>query len=529
MLKVMFVDDEPYIVEGLKVLIDWESENFEIVKVAENGQEALEYLRKNEVNLVIADIRMPVMTGIELLQKVQEEGVSNAYFVVLSGYNDFQYARDAMHYGCMDYLLKPIKKDELLEILRKINELNKESSEREAHHQETETAFLQRHMIALIVGRYDDVNLDYLKKNMRLSNGIRYVIIELLDTDKLETQEGSIMQYRREMNDALKQIVGEDSNHLIYDVSLNHSTYDTGFIYCDYMAEDRGMDNMEFLSALQRKLELSLKRKVRILAGKQVSDITQVSKSYSSACILKSQEVFHEARPVVTYEIEMNVNPGKAMLFKKSLDNLVKAIEQSDETEIYKCVNEFYDDISKAGLGDSVSLNMNYLLFQLIHVATELDDEIDQEEILHKISESSFDEGIKRGSSVHMYKFACEYAQYLNQLRKNVSGGILKDIEKEIKENYSENLSLKKMSEKYFINGSYLGSLFTKKYGVSFKDYLTSYRINEAAKMLINTDDRIVDIAAAVGYKNSDYFIRRFIELKGMTPSQYRRQKKSEM
>ncbi|SEQ02899.1 two-component system, response regulator YesN [Lachnospiraceae bacterium NE2001] len=529
MLKVMFVDDEPYIVEGLKVLIDWKSEGFEIVNVAENGQEALDFLRDNEVNLVIADIRMPVMTGIELLQAVKEQQISDAYFVVLSGFNDFQYARDAMRLGCLDYLLKPIKKDELLKILRKINALNKENTELKAHHEEAETAYLEQHMVALIVGRYDDANLDYLKKNMRLSNGVRYVIIELPDTDELDTHEGSVMQYRREMNEAAKLIIGEDSNHLIYDVSLNHSTNDTGFIYCDYMADDRGEDDVEFLTSLQNRLELSLKRKVRIISGKKVSDITQVSKSYSSACILKSQEVFHEARPVVTYEREMSINPGKATLFKKSLDNLVKAIEQSDEAEIHKCVNAFYDDISKAGLGDSVSLNMNYLLFQLIHVATELDDELDQEEILHRISESSFDEGIKRGSSIHMYKFACEYAQYLNQLRKNVSGGILKDVEKEIRENYSENLSLKKLSEKYFINCSYLGSLFTKKYGVSFKDYLTDYRINEAAKMLINTDDRIVDISAAVGYKNSDYFIRRFIEIKGMTPSQYRRQKKSKM
>ncbi len=527
MLKVMFVDDEPYIVEGLKVLIDWESENFEIVKVADNGLEALEYLRENEVNLIIADIRMPMMTGIELLEKVREEGISDAYFVVLSGYNDFQYARDAMRLGCMDYMLKPVKKDELLKILRKINVLNKENTEIEAHHKETETAFLQRHMIALIVGKYDDVNLDYLKKNMRLSGGIRYVIIEHPEIEDLDTVEGSLMQYRREMNEAAKFIMGEDSNHLIYDVSLNHSTYDTGFIYCDYMAEDKSMDDMEFLTTFQNRLEQSLKRKVRIISGKKVPDITQVSKSYSSACILKSQEVFHEARPVVTYEREMSINPSKAKLFKKSLDDLVKAIEQSDETEISRCVNAFYDDIAGAGLGDSVSLNMNYLLFQLIHIATELDDELDQEDILHKISESSFEDGIKRGSSIHMYKFACEYAQYLNQLRKNVSGGILKDIENEIKENYSENLSLKNLSEKYFINCSYLGSLFTKRYGVSFKDYLTDYRINEAAKMLINTEDRIVDISAAVGYKNSDYFIRRFIELKGMTPSQYRRQKRN--
>ena len=128
MLKVMFVDDEPYIVEGLKVLIDWESENFEIVKVAENGLEALEYLRENEVNLVIADIRMPIMTGIELLEKVKEEGISDAYFIILSGFNDFQYVRDVMRLGGMDYLLKPIKRDELLQILRRITDLNKEST-----------------------------------------------------------------------------------------------------------------------------------------------------------------------------------------------------------------------------------------------------------------------------------------------------------------------------------------------------------------------------------------------------------------
>ena len=351
MLKVMFVDDEPYIVEGLKVLIDWKSENFEIVKVAENGMEALDYLRENKVDLIIADIRMPKMTGIELLQKVKEEGISDAYFVVLSGFNDFQYARDAMRLGCMDYMLKPVKKDELLKILRKITALNKENTELEAHHKETETAFLQRHMIAVIVGKFDDVNLDYLRKNMRLSDGVRYVIIEYPEIDEMDTEEGSLMQYRREMNEAAKLIMGEDSNHLIYDVSLNHSTYDTGFIYCDYMAEDKGMDDMEFLSALQNRLEQSLKRKVRIISGKKVPDIAQVSKSYSSACILKSQEVFHEARPVVTYEREMSINPRKAKLFKKSLDDLVKAIEQSDETQISKCVNAFYDDIAKCRSG----------------------------------------------------------------------------------------------------------------------------------------------------------------------------------
>ena len=528
MLKVMIVDDEPFIAQGLQVLINWKRQNFEIVKIAENGQEAFDYLKENEIDLVITDIKMPIMNGVELLQKVKEEKVSDAYFVILSGYNDFKYARDAMRYGCLDYLLKPIKKEELLAILRKVADMNQENVEIEKHQKETESAFFQKHLITLIVGKYDEASLEYVNNNMKLSDGVRYVIIEVPDVDESEVAEGGVLQYRHDMDEASERIMGADKKHLLYDVSLNHGSYDTGFIYCDYMAEEKNMDEMEYFAYLQKNLQEALGREIRIIAGKKVPDISSLSKSYSSACILMSQEVFHESRPVVTYEKEMSVNPGKEMIFKHSIDELINAIELNDEALIHKSVNSFYDDIGAAGPGNSVSLNINYLLFQLIHMAVELDDEIDQEEILHRISESSFDDGVRRGSSKHMYKFACEYAEYLQQLRKNMSHGILKDVEKEIKENYSENLSLKKLSEKYFINCSYLGSLFSKKYGVSFKDYLTDYRINEAAKMLINTGDRIVDISAAVGYKNSDYFIRKFIEIKGMTPSQYRRQKNAE-
>ena len=523
MLKVFFVDDEPYILQGLQVLIDWEAEDCEIAGMASNGVEALEFLKENQVDLIISDIRMPLMTGIELLKNVKENNISDAYFVMLSGFNDFQYAKEAMHYGCLDYLLKPVKKDELMATLQKVREMNEETKEKEKHYRETETAYLQRHLISLIVGRYDYVNLSYVTDNMKLSEGVRYVILEMPDIEENESSEGNLMTYRRELNEAAAQILKEDVNHLIYDVSLNHGMYDTGFIYCDYMANERDMEDIELLKEFQVKLENLLGKKVKIIAGKKVPDISAISKSYSSACILKSQEVFHEPKPIVTYEKEMSINPGKAKLFKNSLDELISAIELNDQMMIRKCVDSFYDDIAAAGLGDSVQLNINYLLFRLIHIAAEMDSDVDQEEILHMISESSFDEGIKRGSNRHIYRFACEYAEYLAQLRKDVSGGILKQVENEIKEHYSENLSLKALSKKYYINSSYLGILFTKKYGMSFKDYMTDYRIKEAAKLLINTDNRIVDIASVVGYKNSDYFIRRFIDIMGMTPSQYRR------
>lgn len=102
MLKVLLVDDEPFILQGLKVLIDWNAEGYEVVGAVRTGQEAIDYLKENPVDLVMTDIKMPVMSGIELLEEVRRDQISDAYFIILSGYNDFAYAQQAVRYHCID-------------------------------------------------------------------------------------------------------------------------------------------------------------------------------------------------------------------------------------------------------------------------------------------------------------------------------------------------------------------------------------------------------------------------------------------
>ena len=152
-MKVLIADDEPFILQGLSVLIDWESEGCEIVRKATNGMEALDYLRQNSVDLVISDIKMPEMSGLELLEKIRTEKISDAYFIFLSGYNEFAYAQKAMRYSCMDYLLKPVKKEALLERIREIREkldLTMLEKEKERRVQE---AYLRQCIYDLLLGR----------------------------------------------------------------------------------------------------------------------------------------------------------------------------------------------------------------------------------------------------------------------------------------------------------------------------------------------------------------------------------------
>ncbi|MDE6846808.1 MAG: response regulator, partial [Lachnospiraceae bacterium] len=519
MLQVLLVDDEPFILQGLRVLIDWEEEGYEIAAALENGEAAAAFLKKNRVDLIIADIKMPGMTGIELLEKIREEKLSDAYFVILSGYNDFSYAQQAIRNNCMDYILKPVEKENLLAILRKIAHLSENSRIDRQNHQKMESAYLARNIIALLNGKYDAMNLEYVKNHMRLSEGVRYIDIEITEPYE-EWEDGAERLLQRNLYRICQELLQEDSAHAIFDVSYNEKSFDIGLIFCDYMAAQLDMDEKTYLNRFHRELEKQLQCSVCMLVGKQVKDIDGISKSYGTSCILKSLVAFHAKKNIYFYEEEVKVKQGGIMLCKNGLDELLGAIEQNEKIQIRKSVDNLYEEIGKMGMvGDMLNLNINYLLFQLIHLATEQDDEVNQEEILQFISESAFEEGIMRGSSVHLSRFACEYADYLAQLRKNVCRGVLLEIEKEVKEHYAENLSLRDLSKKYYINSSYLGQIFRKKYGQSFKDYLSHYRIEEAARQLMRTDKKIGQIAEDVGYKDSDYFIRKFIEIKGCTPS----------
>ena len=262
-----------------------------------------------------------------------------------------------------------------------------------------------------------------------------------------------------------------------------------------------------------------------MLVGKKVNDISQIAKSYRAASMLRSFQGFHSKKNIYYYEEDIQVTNTGIVLCKQSLDQLVQAVEQNNSATIIKGVSVFFEEMQSKGLSEKIiNLNINYLLFQLIHLATEQDDGINQEEILRMISESTFDEGIMRGSKAHITRFACEYGDYLTQLRKKVSRGVLSEVEKEVQEHYADNLTLKDLSEKYYVNSAYLGQLFRKKYGQSFKDYLNAYRIEQAATRLLRTDDKIYCIAEAVGYHDPDYFVNRFIAQKGCTPARFRKQ-----
>lgn len=528
MLRTLLVDDEPYIVQGLSVLIDWGAEGCEIVGTAANGREAMTFLKNNEVDLVITDIKMPVMTGLELLEAIRKEGISEAYFVILSGHKDFQYAREAIRYNCMDFLLKPIRKEELTEVLRKAAGRHEIAQREKKEGRRMEKAYLSRNVISLLSGKFDQVNLEYVKKHMKLSSGVRYIDIEIdvreLPEDLPEAQMRALQ--RRLYQKCMAYLGEEDSSHCIFDVSNKEHSYDIGLVFCRRMAEEKGVGEQEYLDGFLKHISKSMDVPVVMFVGSEVEDIAELSESYQTAAVVKSFQAYRAYRDITYYEEEIRKDPSGAMLCKQSLDGLILSIEQNDRKGIDRNVDSLYGEMESLGIyADLVDLNISYLLFHLIHLASEQDDNVNQEEIMRYISAGVFSrKNCVGGGKINLKHFACEYAEYLAQLRKHMSRGVLAQIEREVREHYAENLTLKELSKKYYVNSAYLGQVFRKKYGQPFKDYLNSYRMEQAIAMLLHTDMKVYEIAEAVGYHDLDYFINRFIAVKGCTPAKFRKQ-----
>ncbi len=516
MFKVLLVDDEPFIIQGLSMLIDWKKEGFDIVATASNGEEALEYIKSEAPDIVFADIKMPNMTGIELLKKVYEEKISSAKFVILTGFDDFDYARSALKYKALDYLLKPIGKEELLNVLKKASaELNvgMKAKENEVVRQREEYS---RRVISVLRGKADSETVAFVKNYLGDIKGVRYISFELDENSEknaLLSDEEKRLSLKA-LYTRLVSLVGADFR-VIYDVSLRGKNYDVGVILSDDLL--KGESENDYIESLKEKLTDSFDFDISVLVGSKVSSIEKLSDSCMGVLVANFVTGFQSNKGNGKWEVK------EKSVDKAFIDELLHFVYTND-TEAIKENAKKLVSLFKASDSRIVGMVINYMMFELSHMVVKTDESIDQTEAIEYISKNAFEGADIGNNDESISLLLTDFAEYIYQLRTNQSGGVIKQVEEDIRVNYKDNITLKELGKKYFINSAYLGQLFKNKYGISFKDYLHKIRIEKAEELLINTDLKTYEVAEAVGYKDVDYFINRFIEDKGCTPAKFRKQ-----
>lgn len=527
MIKILIVDDEPFIRQGLKILINWKEYGYEIVGEAANGIEAIKELEKKEVDLIVVDIKMPEMNGIEFIEYVRRNFINEIKFIVLSGYYEFEYAKKAIRYNVTDYILKPIQTDELIKVLDSFRDKYIDQEKQKNVQKIKDKAVYDRYLSEIIYGKCDNSTLEYINKYQKFSEELRYIIIEInyYEDEYSQISEDQKKEGQHILYEKIIDWLGKDYHNVICDLVKYEDFYDVGFIYDKRLAKQQGLSEKKYISNLLSSIKENQKYEVYVYIGQKVSSIKEISTSYKTAAVAKLFSDFSNGNNISYYDEITQKSEISYNLEKEYMDKLIEGIEESDEEGIIQYVDNIYNSFKQCKIDlEIIKVNINYLLFNLIKIAKELDSEANQEDVMKYISSVSFEKIISRGSAKHLKSFSIEFSRYLNQLRQNSIQGILSHIDREISEHYMEKLSLKYLSEKYYINSAYLGQIFKKQYKMSFKDYLNIYRIEKAAELLKRSDEKVYSIAEKVGYSTPDYFINKFVQIKQKTPMQYRKQ-----
>jgi len=503
MLKVLIADDEPNIREGLVHLIDWNSYGFVVAGLAINGLEALEFIQQENPDLLITDIRMPDMDGLELIEQIRTFNDS-IRIIVLSGYDTFYYAQKAIQYGAERYILKPIEEDELIECLEKIR---REHEEKTSAQKEYLLAMLRAFLNGQSISSTQFVNAFPKGKYY-------YIFVEPCIDDSLiftSHQEDRIL----EIKSAVSDFFSETANIFILPEQSGVGLVVNTDALTIYDGKVQG-----FAGALSAGLK-SRGIYADILVGLCVDNISELVKSRDSISICRDKRFYFKAgERIITCDEDIEFSLG---LSENHLpDELVKATIHGKYEDIPRAVSALCEAFRRDKVSPAtVILYIDNILVELLKEIEAMGG--DRFQLL--VKRTMFNKIVNMTINtvrIFLEDLCKEAADILADLRSKVSSKLINDIILYVRENYHTELDLKILSKKFFKSPNHLGRMFKNSTGMSFNTFLNKVRVDEAKKLLRRSDAKIYEIAFQVGFKDPNYFCVKFEELEGMTPTQYR-------
>lgn len=545
MLRTFLVEDEVIIRENIKRMVPWEKYGFELVGEAADGEMALPLIRKSRPDILITDIKMPFMDGLTLSKLVKKE-IPNIKIVILSGYDDFNYAKQAISIGVEDYLLKPITKNALLERLEEIrNHCEDEKTQQEYYEkfrmemQEYEQYASRDFFENLVRGnmnveeiyrRADKLNIDIVSEAYNI----------LIFTPDINDNPYDSAEYSDWEAEVHKKIGNYFINHQ-YALLFRHQVF-------SYAVLIKGtVDNIEerteaCVEALQNIMEETGRGMEWVVAiGEPASRLSLIKQCYYSAMRAYSFRYLCDGQHILRYsnlEKKQDSSSRKDGECLKNVDVnalnpaiLQKFLGNGLMEEVEGFVRDYFYAIGKEPMEslvfrNYVVLNVRFsvisFLKKLGYSYTDTDDR-ETEAVMEETSKST--------------EAAISYAQDLikksieirDENAGNQTKNVLQGAVEFINSHYmDEELSLNTAAHVANVSANHFSTLFSQNMGQTFIEYLTSLRMSKARELLRCTAKRSSEIAGEVGYKDAHYFSYLFKKTQGMTPSEYRKLKREE-
>lgn len=531
MIQVILVDDEPLIRNGLVKLINWESFGMQVEAVFPNGLAALEYLEKDKADLIITDIKMPVMNGIALMQECLKRKYP-VKFIVLSGYSDFEYVRTAATIGIENYLLKPVDIRELSQTLSQVKR-KIEAQRQDKILQDEGMRILRNNLLyRLMTGEisYEELQerRDYLPVSLD-SEGYRVAIIKFLPKDPQEAflnpQKPPIAAVQRRLEEK-KQIhaVTDFSGRLLY--LLCGGFPGEGVSHKKDSPRGSSHEKKELQSDLEQILNfISATSPFYACAavGLPVLNIDAICESYRKAFTLINT-AGSDSPCSIRWAGETAENEA-LLLPHIEFDQLMLLNEKlayKDKNEILHIIDDiFYTNryIPLSGLQILAFMIVTKICSNVRAYSTVTGQEM-------RRLENRLEEAYSLPDCDSLHAWVKSLIDQLFSLEQKKGQGGVSNIKKIIlylEENYCCDINLKTLADTFQMNALYLGRILKLETGLSFTDYLNRLRLDKAADYLIHTELSAKQISEKVGYSNDKYFNTLFKKHTNMTPMEYRK------
>ena len=532
MLKLMLVDDEPLIIKGLKKIIHWEECGFEVVGIAHNGEDAATLAEKINPHVIVTDVRMPGMDGLELVKVLNLKKIKSK-IVILSGYDDFSYVQTALKNGCIDYILKPVKCDEFENILIRLRQMIEDEIEKEIV-----TSDLKRKLVlsmnAFREKLLTDIVAGKLKSNMEIEEALKQHDIVVHGSFIIMTVEiGNIPDIVELVNHEEKKTMGNVIFDLI-DGVLNEkkmgyifNTHNDKFVVLVTDSEKRinGRFGEYIAIEIRKVINEIMDRTVTIGISPVYKHLDKIAQAYKESEIALKYKLIMGVDTLIYFDI---IQHGEKLTFSYPFNiekGLFHSIQTGDTEECNRVINLLFSNINQYNLisPDYIYMICTELLLMTSRMITEEGGDINKifKEGIFSIEEIMKNESIGdlRQWFKHIYK---QIADYVNVLKKGNTKGIVKDIKHYIEKNYNMEINLNDLANQFYINPSYLSQMFKNETGQNLIDYITFVRILNAKRLLMDKDMKIYEVSIMTGYPDSKYFSQVFKKITGVTPKEFR-------
>lgn len=526
--SVLLVDDEEDVLQVIIKKLDWEGMGFRIAGCARNGVEALEMAEELQPDVVMTDIKMPYMDGLTLCRKLKER-YGTVKFIVFSGFDEFEYAKEAIKVEVEEYILKPVNSAELREVFSRIRKnLDEELDEKRnidtlrKYYLESLPLLQESFYALLLEGRIPEHQIKRYVTNYRIDLEGPYYVVTVLHISTASASEGDSpsdpvfleMSVRKFAEEQLQEKWKSRVIHYLGDVIVL-SQFDRVDVLTPFV------DELDTICKTAKKV---CKARITAGVGYVCSELGQISLSYQGAKQAVSYRVLYGTMKAISIS-EVDPQESADMPWEENyIQNIIKKIRVGEEEPLKKSVDDFTNRIVKS----KISLQRyRILLMEMVAEFVRLGNSHEVNLSLVFGTEDIYNQALQKESTEALREWLLEGSLKLQKVLKNKRQGTTKSfVEKAIgyiREHYSDkDLSVEMVCAYLGMSTAYFSTVFKKETGKTFVKYLTDYRMEQALDLLMNKDEKTYIIAEKVGYSDPNYFSYVFKKQFGMSPLRYK-------